>query len=755
MTNRDTNHPNPKDTGAIVEAGDNASVAQTVLQDLVSQSVIAVEDWESLPAQTRDELERCSAKEPFLDGLCRHGILSAYQLDRIKAGHVFELTLGNYRILDRLGAGGMGVVFKAEHRYLRLPVALKVLAASPGERVPSLERFFQEMRAVAQLHHPNIVAAVDAGEAPGMGLDTPTRHYFVMEYIPGQDLEEHVRAHGPLGVAEACRLAHQVASALAEAHKHNLIHRDVKPSNIRVTPEGQAKLLDFGLAAPFSRRLTEPGTLLGSVDYMAPEQARDASSVDIRADIYGLGGTLFWCLTGRPPFASEGKLAWDIVRRQTQPAPSVRAFRQESSPELDAVVGRMMALDPDDRYPTPQVLMRALFPFLHDREFRPSRRSFPVVGPTFSGSPEEHHQTHHVLVVDDDGVMRTFARHALQAEGMGCDVVVDGEQALQAAYANHYDLILLDVHLPGKSGIEICQHIRSAPPAPHLKIIMCSGDCADEMAQMLGVGADDFLTKPFSIVQLQARVLAALRLKDAQDRSDLLNHDLLAINQELEQNLDVRDGDLVHARNALALALAKLVAYRDTETGAHLNRLQRYSRCLAEEAATVPAFASQIDRNFIDLLECCAPLHDIGKVGLPDYILLKPGKLEPDERILMQTHTTIGADTLQEVARQHGFALAFLKMAADIARHHHEYYDGHGYPDHLTGDNIPLAARLVAVGDVYDALRSRRVYKPSLSHAATLQMMSESFHGQFDPALMPVFQRCALRFDKIFHETPN
>jgi response regulator RpfG family c-di-GMP phosphodiesterase len=227
---------------------------------------------------------------------------------------------------------------------------------------------------------------------------------------------------------------------------------------------------------------------------------------------------------------------------------------------------------------------------------------------------------------------------------------------------------------------------------------------------------------------------------------------LLGINSELERTLIARDSDLVHARNALVLALAQLVKHRDGETGAHIWRLQRYSRSLAQAAADLPTFASQIDEAFIGLVACCAPLHDIGKVGIPDHILLKPGKLTPEERIIMQSHTLIGADTLTEVAEHHGTAVAFLQMAIDIARHHHERYDGAGYPDRLASTNIPLAARIVAIGDVYDALRSRRAYKPALTHAAAVQIMTHESPGHFDPALMQAFQRCADEFDKIFHE---
>src|SRR5262249_40270393 len=247
------------------------------------------------------------------------------------------------------------------------------------------------------------------------------------------------------------------------------------------------------------------------------------------------------------------------------------------------------------------------------------------------------------------------------------------------------------------------------------------------------VGADDFLAKPFSVVQLMARVKAALRLKEAQDRSDLLTRHLLSLNQELEQNLCARDSNLVDARNALVLALAKLVEHRDGVSSARLGRLQCYTRTLAEEAAHLDHFASEIDRKVVDLLACTAPLLDIGKVGLPDHILLKPGKLTSDERIIMQAHTVIGSDILTTVAEQHGSARAFLQMAIDIARHHPERYDCKGYPDHLAGDAIPLAARLGSPGDMYDALRSRRLYRPGLAHSVALQVMAEGWDEEVAP----------------------
>jgi len=197
-----------------------------------------------------------------------------------------------------------------------------------------------------------------------------------------------------------------------------------------------------------------------------------------------------------------------------------------------------------------------------------------------------------------------------------------------------------------------------------------------------------------------------------------------------------------------------MVGQRDADSGANLQRLPHYCRTLAEEMANSPHFAGQVDDNFVQMLECCAPLHDIGNVGLPDHILQKPGKFTAEERVIMQTHTTIGADTLTEVARHHNFALAFLQMAIDIVRHHHERWDGAGYPDSLAGTAIPLSARIVSLGDVYDALRSKRVYRPALSHGAVMQLMTET-PGQFDPALVGIFQSCSDRLNQIFKEMPD
>jgi serine/threonine protein kinase len=322
------------------------SPTQALLRDLVASSIVMAEDLEKLPVQTQAEIGLAAGSGELLNGLVAHGLLTRYQATRVTEGKTEGLILGHYRVLDRLGVGGMGVVFKAEHIDMRRLVALKILSAPP-EHSRLQQRFLTEIRVVARLQHPNIVTAMDSGQVTAP--NAPTLRYFVMELIPGQDLDEYVREKGPLTIPEACDVIHQIAAALAEAHKHNLIHRDIKPSNIRVTPDGQAKLLDFGLARHFDHRVTEPGTVLGTLDFMAPEQIGDAGSVDIRADIYALGGTLFWCLTGRLPFLPRKTLVQQIAHRQSQPPP----FPARAAPRCPRRAGGRRRPDDGSRSKSP------------------------------------------------------------------------------------------------------------------------------------------------------------------------------------------------------------------------------------------------------------------------------------------------------------------------------------------------------------------------------------------------------------------
>ncbi|MCI0682617.1 MAG: protein kinase [Gemmataceae bacterium] len=743
-------------TQAVHHAIPKASLSRDVpanLKEWFDASLVLQEDWETLPLEVKEELANCGDEDLLFRQLVQYSLLTEYQAARIVAGTTFGLVLGSYRVLSRLGAGGMGVVFLAEHIRMRRQVAIKVFPMHLEQDPRLLHRFLTEMRTVARLQHPNIVYAIDAGECSAPDNRDTVLHYFVMEYVPGADLEDLIQAHGPLTLAKTCDLMYQMASALAEANKHKLVHRDIKPSNIQVTPEGQAKLLDFGLARSLGNSLTEPGVLLGTLDYIAPEQIRDAHAVDIRADLYGLGGVLFWCLTGAPPFPQVTNI-FEIANRFKQPLPSLCARRPGLPPQLDQIVQRLLAIAPEERYETPQQLMNALMPFLRAEG---EELLTPTPPPNWTEQIAVAGYTprvQNILIIDDEASIRTLCRAVLHSEGMRCEECKDGARALDLVGHKSFDLVLCDVNMPDMPGTEICKRLRENPPCPNLKIVMMSGGVnADIMAQLLLGGADDFITKPFSVIQLQARVKAALRLKEAQDRGDMLNHHLQQVNQELERSLDARDHSLVESRNAIVFALAKLVEHRLGEDGVHLNRMQKYARLLAEEAAKTPQFAGQISPAFIELLESCAPLHDVGKIALPDHILLKPSKLDHDERLQMQTHTTIGADTIDAISKKHTFSMAFLQMAREVIRHHHERFDGNGYPDRLAGANIPLAARIVSIGDVYDALRTRRVYKPALSHTAALQILLNSSDGQFDPALLQAFHRLEAAVERVYRES--
>jgi len=729
------------------------SSTHVMLDDLIRRSLVLQEDWDSVPQPVQDELRRHSDSEALLAALVQIKLLTPYQASRIRAGKINGLFFGNYRVLDRLGAGSMGIVFKADHVLLRRHVALKALPSSFVDDEQHLSRFLTEIRSVAGLQHPNIVAALDADHTRGSDTELAGWYFLVMEFVPGEDLDKNIRRRGPLPLAEACNLVCQVAGALAEAHQHGLVHRDIKPSNIMVTPEGQAKLLDFGLARRRQdRHLTEPGAVLGTLDYMAPEQAGTGAPVDHRADVYALGGILCWCLTGKPPFPARPSYTEQLLARQAQIPPTLNEARPELPPEIDSIVSKLMAIRPEDRYPTAQSVIGALLPFLSAGSgvHRSLGRSLSALDMTADDRKQR------VLIVDDEPVIRKLFRQFLQAEGLHCEEASNGLDALETIKESIFDLVLLDINMPRMSGPELLRALRECPPCPNLKVIMLSGQMsADEMSRLLSAGADDYLPKPPSATQLVARAKAALNLKIAQDRSDRLNSHLFEFNAELERGLKASAGDLNEARNGLLLALAELAELRSGTPANHLQRLQRYARILAEEAAGMPAFAGQINESFVAMLECCAPLHDIGFAALPDHIIYKTGKFDHDERLIMQTHAITGAEILQKIARRHRSALAILQAAADIAHYHHESFDGGGYPDRLAGTAIPLSARLVALADVYGALRSRRPNRPALGHHFAVELITEGSPGRFDPHLLTAFRLCAPQLDRVLRETPD
>ena len=282
-----------------------------------------------------EELDALAAGVPESEGILglaralqKSGRLTAYQAAALYQGKSRGLLIGNYLILDKLGAGGMGVVFKGRHRRLGRVVALKILPPSFARDKTAVARFKREVEAAGRLKHPNIVAALDADEDRGV-------HFLVMEYVEGRDLDHVVRQRGPLPIVQAVDFLVQAARGLEAAHAEGIVHRDIKPSNLMLDSAGVVRVLDLGLARfvdasnPFGQaaggagRLTESGMYMGTVDYMAPEQAEDSRRADHRADIYSLGCTLHYLLTGREPFVGETILK-RLMAHQERPAPLLR-----------------------------------------------------------------------------------------------------------------------------------------------------------------------------------------------------------------------------------------------------------------------------------------------------------------------------------------------------------------------------------------------------------------------------------------------
>jgi putative two-component system response regulator len=342
--------------------------------------------------------------------------------------------------------------------------------------------------------------------------------------------------------------------------------------------------------------------------------------------------------------------------------------------------------------------------------------------------------TGHTLLVVDDMPENLVVLGELLQPHYRVRVANSGARALQVAVSEPKpDLILLDVMMPGMDGYEVLERLRANPATRDIPVIFITAmnGTADE-ERGLSAGAVDYITKPIRPVIVQARVRAQLELKQARDW-------LKDQNLYLESEITRRMGENLLIQDVSILALARLAETRDPETGNHLHRTQGYVRALARHLQNHPRFASFFGVHPVELLAKSAPLHDIGKVGIPDDILRKPGKLTAEEWVIMQTHAKLGSDAIEQAERDAEKPVEFLTLAKEIAHWHHEKWDGSGYPDRLKGEAIPVSARLMALADVFDSLISPRVYKRAFPFSQARTMIAESRGRHFDPDVTDAF----------------
>ena len=349
-----------------------------------------------------------------------------------------------------------------------------------------------------------------------------------------------------------------------------------------------------------------------------------------------------------------------------------------------------------------------------------------------------------VLVVDDAPDSIEPIVDCLHRADFRTRIATNGSRALQLANSRPLpDLILLDVTMPDLDGYEVCRRLMQNPVTANIPVIFLTIR-NDELDEQLGfdAGAVDYITKPISPPLVLTRIRNHLTLKAA---SDFLRDR----NSYLEHEVTRRTRELSLIQDATIVAMASLAETRDNETGNHIRRTQLYLRTLARHLQGRPPYDAELTDENIDLMYKSAPLHDIGKVGIPDRILLKPGKLDPAEFAVMQTHTTLGRDAISKAETLFGVSASFLRFAKEIAYSHQEKWNGSGYPLGLAGERIPLSARLMAVADVYDALISKRVYKAAHSHTEAVEILRDGSGSHFDPQIIDAFLELQADFQAI------
>ena len=354
-----------------------------------------------------------------------------------------------------------------------------------------------------------------------------------------------------------------------------------------------------------------------------------------------------------------------------------------------------------------------------------------------------------IMIVEDNDYNRDILRRRLDREGYSVLECINGKEAIEALKTEKVDMILLDIMMPEMNGYEVLEVLKNDSELKNIPVIVISAlSEIDNAVKCIELGAEDHLPKPFSPTLLKARINSGLQKKHFFDREAQYK----ALIEEQNKNLEARVKDQVkqisQTQMAAIFAMSKLAESRDPETGEHLERMREYCKLIAEKLSQKVKYENIIDQEFIDNIYAASPLHDIGKVGIPDSVLIKPGRLTEEEWGIMRTHPIIGANTLRAVDEQHP-GNQFIKVGIAIAEYHHEHWDGTGYPHGLAGEAIPLEARILALGDVYDALTSQRCYKKAFSQLKANEIIRSSSGTHFDPDIVNIYVENEEEFTKI------
>jgi len=682
-----------------------------LVNELLVSRILSQEDWSRMPSEFRDALDGEGNIPQLLRSLVEHQLLTPYQAGRVEAGTTTGLVFGAYRVLDRLGIGDQGVILRGEHIHLRTPVVLKLLGPNEGNDWSHLPH-------LARVRHPGLIPFLDAGELHD-GDGGSSIRYLVREHVRAVDLETHVHGRGVLTPMQTCDILQQVAITLSELHSYGLVHGRLKPANVLLAADNRVHLIDSDIAqsrvAGAARRV--------HLDWMAPEQLIPGQRIDEKTDLYCLGCLLFWCLIGESLYNGCRTTAEALSARR-QEVPAMSGIDPGIPVALDQLLTQLLAFDPADR----PAGAREVADFLY------SLHGVPASGPRIDWQPQPR-----VLLAANRVETLTVAGAVLSLENVLCEEACEWTQALRLLETQSFDLIMLGCRMEGLPGPEMCASVRSVAVAADVPLlVLLEQDSPDDVETLLRAGADDVALLPQSVVHLQRRVRVLIRLKAAQDRAGKFQRALAQVDPRA--STDETGASL----DALLLLVSRIAQERQGSATWRGPRIQRYVRLFAEEIGRHPGHP--LTQAYLDLLIRVTPLVDLGFLLVSDEVLLTDDPALMRHDLIARNQTVEAARLLRSVAAHHRPAWGTLQMAIEVVRHHQERFDGLGYPDRLQGSDIPLSARLVAPCVAYDNLHSPRPYRPALTHRAALEMLQQTWHGAFDPALREAFFRAASSF---------